>query len=339
MIFCLTQQETRVREVSRMKRILSLSAALAFSLLLGGLVVPAFSPLLAQEAAFDGPATIVTLDPKGKDELAAPVPATAVKVKVNGKDAKVTSWNAYGPNATQPNLQLVLLIDDGARSSLGLHLQEMQRFITQQLPTTEVAVIYMRNGTAAFTGPFTTNHEQAAQALRLPISGGGAGSSPYFALSDLMKRWPAHTPGERREVVMVTDGIDRYNGLRYDPSNPYINATIRDAIRNQVVIYAIYFHNAGFADRTGAGINSGQNYLTQMCAAVGGDFFFQGFGNPVDFTPYLDQINRKLGNQYELRIEPPAGAKNIVNLKVQVSAPNTKTQAAQQIFVGPGSGQ
>ena len=322
-----------------MKRTLSLSAALVFSLLLGGVTVPALSPLLAQEAAFNGPATIVTLDPKGKGELAAPVPATAVKVKVNGKDAKVTSWSAYGPNATQPNLQLVLLIDDAARSSLGLHLQEMQRFITQQLPTTEVAVIYMRNGTAAFTEPFTTNHEQAAQALRLPVSGGAAGSSPYFALSDLMKRWPAHNPGERREVVMVTDGIDRYNGLRYDPSNPYINATIRDAIRNQVVIYAIYFHNAGFADRTGAGINSGQNYLTQMCAAVGGDFFFQGFGNPVDFAPYLDQINRKLGNQYELRIQPPAGAKNIVNLKVQVSAPNIKTQAAQQIFVGPGSGQ
>ncbi|HZD78348.1 MAG TPA: hypothetical protein VE218_15165, partial [Acidobacteriaceae bacterium] len=123
-----------------------------FSLLLGGLAVPAFSPLLAQEAAFSGPATIVTVEPKGNGELAQPVPATAVKVKVNGKNAEVRSWNAFGPNATQPNLQLVLLIDDAARSSLGLHLQELQRFITQQPATTEVAVIYMRNGTAAFTG-------------------------------------------------------------------------------------------------------------------------------------------------------------------------------------------
>jgi hypothetical protein len=54
----------------------------------------------------------------------------------------------------------------------------------------------------------------------------------------------------------------------------------------------------------------------------------------VDFTPFLDQINRKLGNQYELTVTPPAGAKNIVNLKVQVSAPNTRTQAPQQIYVG-----
>ena len=77
---------------------------------------------------------------------------------MNGKNAEVAGWTAFGPNATQPNLQLVLLIDDGARSSLGLHLQELQRFITQQPPTTEVAVAYMRNGTGQFTGPFTTDH-------------------------------------------------------------------------------------------------------------------------------------------------------------------------------------
>ena len=131
------------------------------------------------------------------------------------------------------------------------------------------------------------------------------------------------------------DGIDRYNGLRFDPSNPYVTSTINDLIRNRIVVYSIYFHNAGFADRTGAGINSGQNYLTQLCQAVGGEFFFQGFGNPVDFTPYLNQINRKLGNQYELRVSPAESRKSgIVNLKVQVSAPNTRTQAAQQIFVG-----
>jgi hypothetical protein len=123
--------------------------------------------------------------------------------------------------------------------------------------------------------------------------------------------------------------------LRYDPTNPYVSATINDAIRNRIVVYAVYYHDAGFADRTGAGITSGQNYLTQLCDAVGGEFFYQGFSNPVDFTPFLDQINRKLGNQYELQVSPAESRKGgIVNLKVQVSAPNTRTKAAQQIFVG-----
>jgi hypothetical protein len=312
----------------------SLCAALASALTLGGLILPAFSPLLAQDA--DGASTIVTVEPKRGGETVEQVPQTAVKAKVNGKNAEVAGWNAFTAKATQPNLQLVLLIDDGARASLGLQLPELLKFINQQAPTTEVTVAYMRNGTAQLTTPFTTDHAKAAQMLRVPLSAAGVNGSPYFSLSDLIKRWPAHAPEERREVVMITDGIDRYNGLRYDPSNPYITATIRDAIRNRIVVYSIYYHNAGFADRTAAGVNSGQNYLTQLCAAVGGEFFYQGFGNPVDFTPYLDQINRKLGNQYELRLQPPSGVKNVVNLKVQVSAPNTKTQAAQQIFVGSG---
>ncbi len=312
-----------------MKRILSFSAVL----LIGGLTLP----VIAQETAAPGGAmTIVTVEPKGSAEVAPPVAQADVKVKVLGKKSDITGWRGFTDRGTQPNLQLVLMIDDGARSSLGLHLKELQKFLTDQAPTTEVAVVYMRNGAAAFTAPFTTDHAQVAQTLRLPISAPGVGASPYFALSDLIKRWPEHAAGERREVVMITDGIDRYNGLRYDPSNPYINQTINDSLRNQVVVYSIYYHDAGFADRTGAGINSGQNYLTQLCQAVGGQFYFQGFGNPVDFTPYLNQIDRKLGNQYELTVTPPPGAKNIVNLKVQVSAPNTKTQSAQQIYVGGG---
>jgi hypothetical protein len=82
-----------------MKRTLSFSAALMFSLGLGGLALPAFSPLLAQDAA-GGPSTIVTVEPKGSGELSAPVPATAVKVKVNNKNAEVAGWTAFGANAS-----------------------------------------------------------------------------------------------------------------------------------------------------------------------------------------------------------------------------------------------
>jgi hypothetical protein len=297
------------------------------------LILPSFSRVLAQDAAA-GPSSIVTVEPKNGNEAAEPVPASAVKVKVDGKDTPVAGWTPYGANATQPNLQLVLLIDDSARSSLGLHIQELQKFIKNQPATTETAVAYMRNGTAQFSGQFTTDHDKTAQTLRLPIAAAGSNGSPYFALSDLIKKWPAHSADERREVIMITDGIDRYNGLRYDPSNPYIDATIRDTIRNRVIVYAIYYHSAGFADRTTEGVNSGQNYLTQLCDTAGGYFFYQGLGNPVDFGPFLQQINRKLANQYELRVTAPEKKQGIVNLKVQVSAPNTRTKAPDKIFLG-----
>lgn len=284
-----------------------------------------------QQPSAGSPFTVVTVEPKGKREQAAPVPASEVKVKVGGKDAEVAGWRPYTGRGTQPELQLVLLIDDSARSSLGLHTKELQRFLNQQAPTTEVAVIYMRNGAAAFTAPFTTNHEQVAQTLRLPLAGPGTSASPYFALTDLLKRWPAHGPEERREVVMISDGVDSYAGLRYDPQNPYISSAIRECVRNHVVVYSIYFLDAGLADRLGAGAESGQNYLTQLADGVGGEFFYQGFSSPVDMTPFLNQINRKLANQYELRVRPPSSQKGIVDLSVKVAAPNTRTQAARQI--------
>jgi hypothetical protein len=159
---------------------LNLYAAGMSVLLLGGLLLPAFSPLLAQDTGVGS--TIVTVEPKHGDEPVQPVPASAVKLKLNGKNAEVAAWNAYTANATQPNLQLVLLIDDGARSGLGLQLQDLAKFITQQPPTTEVAVAYMRNGTAQLTGPFTTDHAKAAQTLRLPLSAAGTNGSPYFSL-------------------------------------------------------------------------------------------------------------------------------------------------------------
>jgi hypothetical protein len=308
-----------------MKRIyLPLSAALL--VVLGALSA---LPVRAQQAS--GPFSIVTVEPKGKSELSAPVPASAVKAKVGGKSAEVAGWRQYSGRGTQPDMQLVLLIDDAARTGLAQHLKELRQFLIEQPPTTEEAVIYMRNGTAAFTAPFTTNHEQVAETMRITLSGGAGVSSPYFALDDLLKRWPAHAPEERREVVMITDGVDRYSGLRYDPDNSYITSSIRDCIRNHVIVYSIYYKESGLVDRTGAGVDSGQNYLTQISQAVGGDFFYQGFSNPVDMTPFLNQINRKFANQYELRVAPVAKEKGVVDLKVQVAAPNTHTQAPQQI--------
>jgi hypothetical protein len=94
------QQEIYVSEVFRMTRTPFFFAAL----LLGGVMLPAFSPLLAQETAASEASTIVTVEPKGSGELAEPVTASAVKVKVNGKDAKVADWHGFTTNGTQPNL-------------------------------------------------------------------------------------------------------------------------------------------------------------------------------------------------------------------------------------------
>ena len=280
-----------------------------------------------QEGGVDA---IVTVLPKS-GELPAPVPVSDVHAKVGGKKAEITDWHTF--QGTAPNLQLLLLIDDSARSSLGLHLKEMQQFLTSQPPTTEEAVAYMQNSGAPLSQAFTTDHEAAAKSLRIPLSVPGGNGSPYFVLSEVIKHWDKPEPGVRREVVMVTDGIDRYNGLRFDPQDPYVQATIRDSLTAGVVVYSIYFRDAGFADQTGAGTNSGQNYLLQLSQATGGQTFYQGFGNPVSFTPFLADISKRLNNQYELALAPPPERKGLANLKVQVSTPNTRVAAPQQVVL------
>jgi hypothetical protein len=118
---------------------------------------------------------------------------------------QVTNWvPARGEHA---GLDLFILIDDSVDSRIGLQFDDLRAFIQAQPATTSVGVGYMGNAAVQIVQDFTTDHAQAANSLRLPIGHPGAYGSPYLSVIDLMKRWP--DSNNRREVVMVTDGIDR----------------------------------------------------------------------------------------------------------------------------------
>ena len=211
----------------------------------------------------------------------------------------------------------------------------MGSFLTSLPPNVAVAVAYIENGAPHFLSPFTTDHAAAAGTLRLTSSPPGANSDPYFALQALVDGWPSREAGKRHEVVMISDGVDPYFGLRYDPENPYVTKATSDAQKRGVVVYSIYYKDRGRADRLGIAINSGQNYLIQMSEATGGEAYFIGFENPVSFVPFFTQISRNLMNQYELGVSVPAKVKDgLQSLKVKVNAPNTKTMAPADIFIG-----
>ena len=146
-----------------------------------------------------------------------------------GKDRDpVTEWTpAQGEHAA---LELFLLLDDGSNSSLGTQLQDLRKFIDGQPASTKIGIAYMQNGIARVEQNPTSDHAQAAKALRLPMGASGANGSPYFSLSDLIKRWPDSIA--RREVLMVSDGIDRYYGTG-DMLDPYVDAAIADAQRSR----------------------------------------------------------------------------------------------------------
>ena len=118
---------------------------------------------------------------------------------------------ARGDNAA---LQLFILIDDTCDTSIGNSLNDIRDFINAQPATTVVGVAYMSNASIQIAQNFTNDHATAAKAIRLPRGNLSAMDSPYLSLISLIKGWPEQKV--RREVLMVSDGIDR---LRSDPTS------------------------------------------------------------------------------------------------------------------------
>jgi hypothetical protein len=278
---------------------------------------------------------VVTVLPKHDGELPASVTQQDMSLKVNGKAAKITYWAPLkGP---EDRVELVVLIDGGARSSLGGQLDYLAHFINSLPPNTKAGVAYMENGRAAFQGPLSAEHAQVSKGLHITGGISGMDASPYFCLTDLAKNWPSQDTDARREVVMVTDGVDYYQ-MHYDPEDPYVQAAANDAVRARLVVYAIYWMNQGRADRTSYENNAGQNLILQVTQATGGKSFWEGMGNPVSLEPYLDDLTRRLRNQYELRfVSHLNGKPQVETLKLNLSAPGTEVDTPQQVYVVPAA--
>src|SRR5215813_11562306 len=222
-------------------------------------------PSVAQQGDTASAQTVVTVLPKGAE--APNLQQQSLKVWADGKESDVTQWQPL--RGDRAGLEFVVLIDDSARSSIGLQLADLAKFIQTMPPTALVGVAYMQNGRAAFAQNLTADHALAAKAIRLTGGTPGSNASPYFCLSDLAKHWPSQDPKNRREVLMVTDGVDRYDP-RYDPEDPYLQAAITDSQKAGLIVYSIYFRDTGRFDNSGYETNAGQNLLTQVAQATGG---------------------------------------------------------------------
>lgn len=228
-----------------------------------------------------------------------------VSVKKNKEQLQVTEWvPAQGDHA---GLELFFLIDDASISTLGNQLKDLSDFFNAQPATTAIGVGYARNANVEIRQEFTTDHVLAAKALRLPLTNVGAFGSPYLSVTDLMKRWPASS--NRREVVLVTDGIDRANRGRNALVNPDVDTAARVAQKTGTIIHTLYFPGVGHWCRNFWEANSGQNGIAKLADVTGGESFFLGVQTPVSFSPYLDQLQRILDNQYLMTVSAKPGKK------------------------------
>ncbi len=267
-----------------------------------------------------------------------------ISIKVDNRNAQLTSLTQVAPSGAQ----VALLIDDGLRLSLGRELGDLRAFIQHLTPGTEIYIGYMRNGEVVTAQPFTTDYAAAAQTIRLPLGSPGISASPYFCLSAFVKQWPEATTAfagqsapKARFVMMITNGVDPYNGsvsvLNQD--SPNVTNAVQDAQRAGVAVYSVYFGDAGI--RGGAASFSGQSYLAQLSDGTGGTAYFEGNFSPVSLSPYLTRFQKAIAETYVATFPAP-GNKKLVAIKLNTKLPGTKLHAASAVRPGTlesGSGQ
>jgi hypothetical protein len=276
----------------------------------------------------------VTLDVLGENKRMPEVTREDVIVREGEHRLKVTGWTpARGDHA---GLELFILIDDASDPSLGSQLDDLRAFVNAQPATTSVGVGYMHNATVQITQNFTTDHSLAAKALRAPIASVGAFANPYLSVIDLMKRWPANS--NRREVVMVSDGIDRFRrGLGHGGFfyiSPDVDSASSVAQRTGTIIDTIFARGVGRWGRNFWEITNGQNGMAKLSDETGGESYFLGTQNPISFKPYLDEVQKNLENQYILEFQAIPGTKSdlqSVNLSTEVAG--VELESANSVWV------
>lgn len=280
---------------------------------------------IASSAAAAGPGSVtMTVTAVGKKDNGIPaVGKEDVQFFLNKERTQIADWRRG------EKLYLAVLIDDSLDSDVANQWADLKEFFNAQPPTTYVSVSYSRNGAAMLAQDFTNDHALAAKALRLPI-GGGAFSSPYLALLDLMKRWPASA--DRRSILLISSGIDYFRGNF--PTSPDLATTFEHAQKQNINIWSIYAPDVGHRSRRFFLLTRAQSDLSQLAEETGAESFYLGTDAPVTFKPFLDELATHLSHQYLLTFKGSGGAKGqFERTRVTTELPNLEFFAASQVFL------
>jgi hypothetical protein len=273
-----------------------------------------------------------------------------VKVKQGKNFLKVNQLiPAQGDNAA---LQLFILIDDTLGSSgVGNNLNDIRDFINAQPASTVIAVGYMANATVNVVQNFTADHDLAAKAVRLPRGSLSTMDSPYLSLISAVKSWPQQNV--RREVLMLTDGLDRLRGGQPAPSrlgpryggvyhsmptmSPDVDSASEISQRYNVLVYPLYAVGVGRAARSSWDLELGLSALTKLADETGGDCFALGTTNLVSFAPYLERFQKNLNNQYYVVFQAvPKKKAGLQRVNVTTEVSNAEIAAPDNAWVPAG---
>lgn len=285
------------------------------------------TPAKAAPQGAAGKAAITVTAIGKKDAVPPAVSRDDVQLTVNKERKQIAGWNKGGP------LALAILIDDALDTSVATQWNDLRDFIMAQPADTSVGVAYASNSTAMIAQDFTTDHALAAKALRIPRGSLGATSSPYLAVIDWLKRWPA--TGGRGSLLLISSGIDYFRGP-WGPFYPDVDTAISIAEKSNINLWSIYSPTVGHLSRSFYLINMGQNNLSKMTGETGGESYYLGPSAPVSFKPYLDELRKHLENQYLLTFAGDGGTKGkLVPMRLRTELPDVEFSYANSAFIQP----
>jgi len=295
--------------------------------LLGALAIALGLFAASAIAAAPGNVTITVTAVGKKDTIPPAVTKDDVQFYLNKERTQVAGW------AKAEKLYLAVLIDDSLDSSVASQWSDLKAFFAAQPATTYISVAYARNGTAMLAQDFTNDHDLAAKALRIPLGTGGAFSSPYLALLDLLKRLPASQ--ERRSILLISSGIDHFRG-DFSFTSPDLSPAIERAQKQNINIWSIYAPDDGHRSSRFFRVSRAQANLSQLSDETGGEAFYLGTSAPVTLKPYFDEIGTHLNNQYLLTFNGSSGKKGrFVRVHVVTELPKVEFLAPSQAFLPP----
>ena len=269
-----------------------------------------------------------------------------VKVKQGKTFLQVTQLiPAQGDNAA---LQLMILIDDTLNPVVGGNLNDLKEFIKAQPTSTVIGIGYMSNAGVNVVQNFTADHELAVKAVRLPRGVLSTMDSPYLSLISLVKGWPEQKV--RREVLMLSDGIDRLRGEKPAPSRlgpnfgpvyhsmPTISTDATSASeisqRYNVIVHSLYAVGVGRVGRSSWDLDMGLSGLSKIADETGGECYSLGTSNAVSFKPYLERFQRTLDNQYYLVfLATPKKSAGLQRVTILTEVSNSEIAAPNNVWV------
>ena len=280
----------------------------------------------ASNAAESGAATI-TVTAMSKKEAPPSVAISDVQLSQGKERKQVAKW------VKAEKLYLAILIDDSIDSETASQWGDLKQFILAQPATTSIAVAYASDGTARIAQDFTTDHELAAKALRIPLGSPAAYSSPYLSVIDWMKRWPS--TGDRRSLLLISSGIDYFRS-GFGPIYPDVDTAVSIAEKGNINLWSIYAPGAGHRSRSFFLANTAQNNLSKLTEESGGEAYFLGTLAPVSFKPFLDELQMHLNNQYLLTFAGDGGQKGkFVGIRLKTEVAHTEFMHANQAWLPP----